>query len=128
MKLTQQSIDILQKVKQHILEEPRRLRMTTWFYKTDLVDPMSPPCGTIGCIAGFTVMLSGKIVEVETVQEEAMELLGINDKQAGELFYTSQWPQRFSTEYFDYGWASKERAEVTARRIDAFIEQYGNVH
>jgi hypothetical protein len=56
------NVKLLRKIQKHILEEPRRLDMDVVLVKD--IDPASwrdaPPCGTVGCIAGWACALSGK--------------------------------------------------------------------
>lgn len=141
-KLSKKTINLLRKIERHILAEPRRLNMKRWGTVYDLskfaklkkliqgnatyipgvqedVAKNMPPCGTVGCIAGWTVFLSKpKIVDVlaakaadstvdTTTQDgeayvrvgqeqlsgdaiySAQDILGLEPDQAKRLFYFS---------------------------------------
>jgi hypothetical protein len=83
------NIELLQKVKAHILEEPKRFNLHYWggiidpsFYgslgeKIDDYGPddietaihkQHPPCGAVGCIAGNILILAGQIKPTEHYQ------------------------------------------------------------
>ena len=50
---------LLRKVQKHILEEPRRLNMDIILDdRVSARDPKNPPCGTVGCIAGWAIVLA----------------------------------------------------------------------
>jgi hypothetical protein len=74
------NVELLEKVKQHILENPESLDMGVW------------GCGSTACISGWAVRLSGRKDLHETHGEIPLEL---DLKQEGRLFYISQWPARF---------------------------------
>jgi hypothetical protein len=162
-KLSKKAIALLRKVQKTITEEPNRLIMGSWtrqvitgegeIYVTDY-DPSEeitrpvPPCGTVGCIAGWTaingmkdkdlpiVTINGnKMIDVSAIDDvegEARHLLGLTKEQAQSLFYlpnwsvavygdVKAWPKRFATAYGNAKTA-KQRAKVTCDRIDYFIE------
>ena len=85
-KLPKLNVPMLRKVQKHILSEPRRLDMETW---TELLTdeekklPSSPPCGTVGCIGGWTNILSKTLGDIQ-----AAEVLGITQDEKECLFYT----------------------------------------
>lgn len=133
------NVKLLEKVKKHIKKEPRRLNMSEWnqvavpgryintdaekgfFSRLKLTKRTAPPCGTVGCIAGWATMLSG--VSEIPIDDAAIELLGINEEAAQELFFMGSWPRPFRILY-RAAKSSRERASITCKRIDAFIEQY----
>jgi hypothetical protein len=162
-KLSKKAIALLRKVQKTITEEPNRLLMGSWtrqvtegkgeIFVTDY-DPSEeisrpvPPCGTVGCIAGWTaingmknsdlpiVTINGKqmvdVTSIDDVEVEARELLGLTKDQAQSLFYLPNWsvvknggykawPKRFATAY-GKAKTAKQRAKVTCDRIDYFIE------
>lgn len=59
------NVELLQRVKAHILEEPRRIGMGHWLqragygvvlkddYESPLPSALHPPCGTVACIGGW---------------------------------------------------------------------------
>ena len=52
------NVPLLRKIKRHIQEEPRRLKMRFWGRKVDPLGRGKPPCGTQACLAGWAVLLS----------------------------------------------------------------------
>lgn len=131
------NVELLNRVKQHILEEPRRLDMDTIKCKVDPTLEKNPPCGTVGCIAGWATILSPDFErKISPEWENEQELLGISQEQAYRLFTEPKfrlirgeglgWPADLADAYRVANTA-KERAEVTARRIDRFIETNGAV-
>lgn len=124
------NVPLLRKVQKHILEEPRRLNMSQWLQYSD-----AAPCGTVGCIAGWALKLSGsRLRNTDKFAKAASELLNIkfsrtkdyrlfnDDCDAARLFSTLNWPRQFSERYYSSEFPS-ERAEVTSDRIDYFIEE-----
>lgn len=79
------NVELLQKVRAHILEEPRRFNLEHWGgvidpkeYEhieepwpeaveelEDVIAYQRPPCGAVGCIAGNTLILAGEVVPSE---------------------------------------------------------------
>lgn len=55
------NVKLLREVAEHILEEPKRFQMET-FISRDMDffrrRHIAPACGTVGCIAGWTCILS----------------------------------------------------------------------
>lgn len=150
--------EILLKVKAAILEEPRRLVMGQWGKLVDPELPLrtadvfpgqlqereAPPCGTIGCIAGWTTVLGlpkerltyierhgQKVVDIGRfdTEEEAKFLLRLNRHQADALFLLPQWQRESNTWPPTYAKAYEEaetpegRAQVAAGYIDFVIEK-----
>lgn len=129
---------LLRQVKRIILDEPKRLYMTTWIYTALEGESERPPCGTLGCIAGWAALLDsggadnlnkakdairGKGESVAKVAKKALEL-GVG--QANRLFYLPGWPRHFHHSYVSAK-TPKERAKIAAERIDKFIATGGKV-
>lgn len=130
---------LLKKVAEHIKEEPRRLDMEKW---TDVVDPVyadSPPCGTVGCIAGWACMLNGDKPTPGGGSQiyffsRGQELLGLTKDQADRLFTAPAlafewksaptWPKKFARRY-EKAKTPKGRASATLARIEHFIATKG---
>jgi hypothetical protein len=121
---------LLLKVKEHILEEPTRLAMGRFVVRdfpgvviipnTCDIARKVPKCGTVGCIAGWTCLLSGSTSS--EYRETASDLLGIKESQAMKLFYIGNWSPHFKKLW--RGTRSlKKRAQITARVIDNFIKK-----
>lgn len=121
-----------------ILDEPRRFSMGT-FVTNDDTHIQHPPCGTVACIAGWAVIehdrARGKSGSIRVTQKyadgvlsfgaKAAEVLGLDEQQAGRLFYTGNWPERFYDEYYEFAPGSLGRAKVAAERLDHFIATGG---
>lgn len=140
MALTEKGIELLQRVKQHVLEEPRRLNMGTWGRKAShRLGDDAPPCGTVGCIAGWCVFLSNpeKIWD-EIIQEDfesvsdypirtkAAELLGAKETEEDWEQYDFDLEELFDADVvgadgYSIPPQTKAHAEAVAARIDRFI-------
>lgn len=114
-----------------------------------------PACRTQGCIAGWGIFLTRPSIwkslfhkvdhdqsmpiedaepfEENTVHEVAMELIGLTDEQAKQLFYFKGWvwngpevgwPAKFA-EAYNVAKSAKQRAKVTVARIKHFIDTDG---
>lgn len=127
------NVKLLRKVQKHILEEPRRINMNTVISYVDPSDKESPPCGTVGCIAGWTNILSRN---PDGYMYDAAAALDLNPAQKRRLFtepfYTGKkkfpadttWPAKFAARY-EKAKTAKTRAKVTSERIDHFIKTKG---
>lgn len=136
---------LLRRVRDHILAEPTRLDMNVMLKAVDTKQNGAPPCGTVGCIAGWTVVLEAGVKKLPgTAQEyfdldvwgDAQEFLGLSNDEAGRLFqepYVARysaasgrphWPLDFAAQYVAAKTPQK-RAKITAARIDRFIETNG---
>lgn len=131
-------VALLRKVKNHILSEPKRLRM--WGYvmrkATNKAVPLATinkyrpfaKCGTAACIAGWTCLLqlkpteTGEFYGVDYFQH-AQELLGLSEAQAEVLFMPDAWPVEFKDGTTDDG--KRKTAQVAAARIEHFIKTKG---
>jgi hypothetical protein len=130
------NVKLLRRVAKHILEEPRRLNMSVGLEPSN-----AAPCGTTGCIAGWTALLSRKFThaDVETcgvelrwtdVKNAAISKLGLTPDEASVLFHIDNWPAQFrepfNNAYDAYSSTNHEaikrtQAEITAKRIEYFI-------
>lgn len=133
------NVELLERVKQHILEEPLRLEMGEGLmfrapgterraYYTDSI-VQTPVCGTVGCIAGWACLLTDKNwddTSWDSIRFRARELIGLNYWQSSRLFYMAAWSAEFKERYIATT-TPAERAQVTAERIDAFIKSNGEV-
>lgn len=126
------NVELLQRVKEHILEEPLRLRMEDWVLTKQMVedDPETyylgdnknfvfPACNTVGCISGWASLLSGFTNGHSSVGQEVLKLSG---PEAEGLFWIGNWSPEFKKQYRQAEPQSMERAKVVAAVIDAFIE------
>lgn len=123
------NVRLLRKVQKHILDEPKRLDMLQWEYRSTVA-----PCGTQACIAGWTTILAKKRVNKrDDYPRIAAKLLGLkfsanygylvdSDCDAGRLFLSCAWPEQFADAY-DVSKSFRHNARVTSRRIDYFIKE-----
>ena len=141
------NVELLKKVKEAILSEPKRLGMEVWAtssYRNDgpfEEEGAMPACGTVACIAGWVAIFSlgaGHLDDLSLDDREkvvvdaglvASEALGLTAREAESLFHEHEWPQEFRSQ-FEVAWDAESytelkeiEAEVTARRIDAFIAE-----
>lgn len=126
------NVRLLRRVKKAILDEPKRLDMGDWIYTYE-GGLSAPKCGTVACIAGWATLLAvGSIKDVKAtakelrrtqaiISQEGMLALGIQSFDADRLFYVDKWPEPYRTAY-GTARTAQERADVTAGRIDQFIE------
>lgn len=86
------NLQLLEKVRQRILENPRLVDMNTWSKYGDTY-------GGIGCIAQHTytvAVLDGyKPIPYEALAIRAMRLLELKDYEPTFLFHAHEWPQQF---------------------------------
>jgi hypothetical protein len=139
------NVRLLRKVAKHIAEEPRRLDMDVL---TDIRDPKeddrNPPCGTVGCIAGWSCLLTGmprkKSWSPTRYWEHGQKLLGLTKEEGKRLFNTPSdavfeherygeditmyWPLRFAKRY-ENAKTPRGRASATVARIEHFIKTKG---
>lgn len=96
------NFELLARVRDHILEEPRRYDQSTL-----MRDSAIAPCGTAACIAGWTVILSGGIKNPCNCKDPtcgfdqaAKDFLRISDNEASILFsWDANWPSPFGGAY-----------------------------
>jgi len=138
------NVELLNKVKAVITEEPRRYDQQAILCQGEELDYLQPierpPCGTVACIAGWTAVLAGpEGIERCRIWETAKDLLGIDKLQAQKLFseidictygeddtpeMLDRWPYAFAKAYEDAE-SPKERAAICVERIDHFIRTEG---
>jgi hypothetical protein len=130
------NVELLRKIENHILEEPKRLFMPAFVRRQsrgDVLLPLNsrgtrdyPECGTAACIAGWAVFLSEDDSTLRTAGEimaRAMTLLQIGEYSAHRLFLAQEWPLRFWKG--GTGDGEPETAQMTAARIEHFIDTGG---
>lgn len=128
---------LLLKVKAHILEMPERFIMGRWQLQgipgADVeslncsVDRQRkmPGCGTVACIAGWTVLLAHKKRAAMRYgfSKTAEELLGLREDDARKLFNVEHWSAHYRNLWIKTQSLSK-RAAIAARVIDRFIRKH----
>jgi hypothetical protein len=123
------NVSLLRKVQKHILAEPKRFDMGNFGYLLPEGDG-GPKCGTVGCIAGWAVLLDGNKKAIGTWEvtklvgeEEGKDSLELTELQKDRLFFLSGWPKKFHDKYF--GHSREEQAKIAAARIEHFIRTKG---
>lgn len=149
--LKKKTIELLKKVKKHILAEPRRLDMDTMGEESD-----EAPCGTVACIGGWACVLNYKRPRIYydfcgylyvgnemASWERARRILDLSEEEAELLFtepkeaeaYTEArnngddraplcWPLSLARRYMEAK-TPRGRANASAKRIDLFIASGG---
>ena len=130
------NVDLLRKIKKHILAEPARLYMFGWIIRKTTPDEVLAygeedentrpfaKCGTAACIAGWAAILSKRDTGGRFgACELAPELLGLTSQEAARLCIPRNWPLKFRGGCADDGKA--KTAKLAARRIEHFIKTKG---
>lgn len=164
--LSELSIERLNELKKFIGRVPEKLNMDDWgsvcdpnFYEEadmqSAVVDQRPPCGTVGCLAGNTVIMAGIVkpralfdggtvyeLEGETPRD-ARDYLEITEEQADRLFYLKSWnyglgvvndeegnpagwPDEFEERLSKYQPGTSGYLRATLDRIDHFIATFGD--
>ena len=107
------NIPLARKVMEQIRNEPDKFDMSTWVSTANSLVPDSEisienmDCGTTACFAGWACILNGDTISVNEhyrmvcgpdrarISDRAAELLGLNQREAHELF------QETSNSYID---------------------------
>jgi hypothetical protein len=128
------NVKLLARVRDHILEEPRRYDQELWGRPSD-----EAPCGTAACIAGWTALLGRKVTLKQLranpdVSAVARELLNLEPGEASVLFAGSpgwycgdpdcslnRWPARYAAQY-RRAKTARGRARAAANYIDYIIK------
>lgn len=135
--------DLLQDVKQAILEEPRRANMNyfglevgnnqslMWIGPDDTYHKLqAPSCGTIGCFAGWVQMLSGVCADDATRFAD----FGAESILGRDLVYSFTDERNQTRSFFNWGAGdglleikpqTRAYARAVVKRINRFIEVNG---
>jgi hypothetical protein len=140
---------LLRRVQRQILAYPRMFHMWAWLVKLGR-KTKTQPCGTVGCIAGWTVELASRKAYLEAakasglhtsminvkkrtkwVEDIAAHLLGLTRYEAKKLFFPESWPAEqycmvARTAYKDG--STVKQAKAAAQYIDQFITEYHEAH
>ena len=141
------NIELLLRVKQSILDEPKRVDMLEWAtpptratkhrkQRLRPTAPSAPPCNTVGCIAGWTILngLKDPARAARRMREKlgfegyayaARIKLGLLASESDRLFFPRNWPERFERRLNVLAPGTPEYAQVVADRIDCFIASNG---
>jgi hypothetical protein len=143
--MNEMNVELFKLVKKAILEEPKRLNMDRWQYKTEdfiynIPSNRAPDCGTIGCILGWGKFLtqSGGSTESDVIKALPVtihptrsnhsqsvigaELFGITPEQAEFLFLPHKWPQECKEALDSHRVGSRAYAIVVNRTINRFMK------
>jgi len=121
--LKKETVRLLRRIQKHVLKEPRRLVMRSWAKPSREVR-----CGTVGCIAGWAVMLTtpGVRKSVKSGMNNfnwsflGKRALRIGDKRAHALFHSEYWPSDYYERLVETR-SQEDYANVTVERIEHFI-------
>lgn len=147
--------ELLLRVRDHILAEPRRLNMSRWAQPArpgnkvkiqyELGEQISdensvkrltartaPPCETVACIAGWAVTLNNpelikglSFYQINWYRRAQAALDLENDLLADRLFYPQYWPEPFCSAYTKCK-TQRQRARLVAKVINNFIKIYAS--
>lgn len=137
------NVELLQRVKASILEEPRRVNMCFFLDRADSVGLLKPTCNTVGCIAGWAAAITwmdrnqglslandeiDPIVDVFRSVDASARVLDLSHRQATELFYPDPswgygdgWPEDLLFRLRKLRPQRPAYARVVAEGIDRFI-------
>lgn len=143
---TKLNVELLRKIKKHILAVPRRFAMNHFIIRGEpgrlLQNPhqgsggetypasldgafrKAPACGTVGCIAGWAAFFTAKNparINNDNAQKRAAKALGISAEQGKTLFFTENWPD--GGEGYHFVKTAREKAKLAAERIEEFIQE-----
>jgi hypothetical protein len=140
------NIEKIEKLRQYILEEPRRYNQTIfgarkgvydYDYDKGFVAIQKPPCGTVACLAGNAILMEGQKLFVKrggefVVRNDASvlaaKILGLTPLQAAKLVRgvpgEKDWGLGFAA-WFDTVRGYKEKAEVTTAFLAHLIKTNG---
>lgn len=113
---------LLSDIAAYILEEPKRVYMGDWVITNmdeirDEFGVEGPECGTVGCIAGNALLLSGR--PMQWVESNATDLLGGAD---GNL--QDDVDDLFLDVEVDAPYGTKKYAQIVAKRIAKFQKEH----
>lgn len=138
---TNLNVELLNKVADAILAEPRQFIMATWFSKsggtgtgwqlspeTRDIPREIPNCGTAACIAGHVIAVFEGVnparahaMNFTYIKSRAADLLHITGDEAERLFFVANWTNDFR-EAWEEAVTVEARAQVAYDRIQYFIE------
>jgi hypothetical protein len=129
------NVRLLKEVRACILEEPKRLVMGWWCRKGTVGEILRqrdygrsvivPSCGTVACIGGWAVLLSGKLDIQWPSFDTVCRVLGLTLEQGMLLLTVSGWG--VFGEAFVKAKTPTKRAKIAVQVIDLFLETGGVV-
>ena len=131
--------ELLKKIKEAILAEPRNFNMAMW-----ILWDADAPCGTTACIGGWAAVIANELKdpgEQRALQEghqlgnrltfeNGTEALNLSKMEESRLCYDDNWPEPFRTRYSEASDRDDRQlmAQIAAERIDYFIATDGSDH
>ncbi len=108
---------LIEQIIEKILAEPRAFNMEIVLQEAGEAGQygeLAPACNTVGCIAGWAVLLTHGIQQAHTythpglkprqdIIEEAAGLLGMSKQEAKQVFFVENWPDPFWHDYREVG-------------------------
>lgn len=136
------NVRLLRRIKREITAEPKRMNMVTWAARPGVHGDAAPACGTVGCIAGWGIILSSKKRKPQfktlipsirrtadlwgnQIDKRGAKAFGISLTESKRLFYTSNWPEAFQSKIEKVNAGTAAYARVVCQRIDRFINTKG---
>lgn len=126
--------ELLLKVREQILREPRQFVMGTWYTEHPMESEDNdelwmgveiPNCGTAACIAGWAISIAEKKSphKASGTIGAASRYLDVKWEDAEDLFYEDHWDDDLQ-ERWENASSLDERAQIAAERIDQFIAEH----
>jgi len=116
--------ELMSDIAAYVLEEPKRLWMGDWIIEgeaeiEDFFETRGPVCGTVGCIAGNAVVLTGQAQNGRSTSTTATEILAGDNHMLRTslqcLFLGTGVPAKYGT---------KKYARIVVERIEKFQEKH----
>lgn len=107
---------LLSEIRKLILEEPKRYDQMNVFQRVGTHSDLAPACGTVCCVGGWTAVLKAPRTRDAFRLDRAEQILGLDGRQASELFYYGAAGRRGSD--------LPGHAERGAAHIAAFQQKY----
>jgi len=108
----------------YVLEEPKRLWMGDWIIEgdqqiEDIFETQGPACGTVGCIAGNAVVLTGQMGRRQATVTTATEILAGSDYALSDSLYNLFLGTDVEAEY-----GTEKYAQIVVERIEEFQKKH----
>lgn len=127
------NVELLRNVARHIEATPLRLDMDVVIARKDAANfgikriSDFPPCGTVCCIGGWAIVLSGEDDSDLRAAKRLLDLDGKFDRDSSEvsrLFHVQFWPESFRSDY-EAAKTPAAKARIAVARIEHFIATKG---
>lgn len=127
------NVERLRHAVEHMKEEPRRANMNEWRIVLDTLEInhyaeargyLKPPCGVIGCLAGWGAQLYAEEPEVKRelrTVDQGRAAFALTHSQADRLFALMEWPDNFRHALREVDEGTPEYVAVIADRVEHFI-------